>query len=134
MEHIFIKVKEELSESRKFFNSVIGVLSFSFALACLSISNQSVAFIATISSIIMIQLIIRKNQPSHSSTLKLLRENKDRTPKEDENLSIIENNLFKPKYYSAADFGFFFLMLTFLYQLFGIIGILPLIQKLIGSI
>lgn len=126
-----LKIREELKPSQDFFNTMLGVLSFSFSLSCLSMSNKWIALICIISSIFMITVLIFHNKPKISETLKNLREKKDKSTAEHEELKFIKEELFKNEFYFASNFGFIFMLFTLLYCVLNALDIFNYIPFII---
>ena len=108
------KIESELKEWIFFQNGIIGVLGFSFSLACLSL-DYPVSFIASIASIFMLVALGQVNSPRFSSSLLLLRSKGILDEKEQEILDYATRNFLSNFRYLAFNIGFFSLIITLVY-------------------
>ena len=117
-------IEEELVSWYNFHNVVLGVLAFSFALGCVSISNGIIAVIASTLSIFMIAAIGENCSPHFSKLLHELRRKEFKTPQELEVLKFVEGNLFSKRRFLAFDIGFYTLLAAWVFN------ISPFVMKL----
>lgn len=90
------KIENELQDWIKFFNIVVGLSSFTFSLACLSLTGL-VGVVGTTLSVAMLLCLAFRPAPSFSITLSQLRSKKNRTPREEEIVIYANKEFFKHK-------------------------------------
>ncbi len=110
------KIENELEAWWAFCNSILGILAFTFALACLSIPEY-LAAIASTTAIYMIFIIGDACSPTFSPTLQLLKNKIIKSGYDEEILDFIKTEFFSQKRYIVFNVGMVSLVLTWFYTM-----------------
>lgn len=108
-------IEQEIKKWRNYYNGVMGVMAFSFSLACLSIPDY-ISLIASMASLFMIGFIGEAGKDNFSPTLSTLRRKINKTPREKEIVNFSDKRFFANKDYKAFNFGMGCLVGTMFYS------------------